>query len=120
MLRRILIGAAVVTVILLDIWQHVHIVTMGYEVEQARQKQKELQQIHKQLLVEVETLSALDRIEQIAITRLGMIRPQEGQMILVQKRASPDAMVGARVAPSTGEAGWSLPLSLASLAGEVP
>ena len=92
MLRRILIGAVVVTIILLDIWQHVHIVTLGYEVEQARQEQKELQQIHKQLLVEVATLSALDRIEQIAITQFGMIKPQDGQMILVQrKEASPDS-----------------------------
>ncbi|MBI3811767.1 MAG: cell division protein FtsL [Nitrospirae bacterium] len=85
-LRRVLIGAVVVMIILLDIWQHVHIVTMGYEVELARQKQKELQQSHKQLLVEVETLSALDRIEKIAMTRLGMIKPKDGQMILVQKR----------------------------------
>jgi cell division protein FtsL len=88
-LKRILIGAAVIGVILLDIWQHVHIVTMGYEVEQARQKQKELQQIHKQLLVEVETLSSLDRIEQIAVARLGMARPREGQIVLVQEGASP-------------------------------
>lgn len=88
-LKRILIGAAVIGVIFLDIWQHVHIVTMGYEVEQARQKQKELKQIHKQLLVEVETLSALDRIEQIAVARLGMARPREGQVILVQQGASP-------------------------------
>jgi cell division protein FtsL len=101
-LRRILIGAAVVTIILLDIWQHVHIVTLGYEVEQARQKQKELQQTHKQLLVEVETLSALDRIEKIAISRLGMTRPKEGQMILVEKGLShdlsPDALTRLQVA----------------------
>jgi len=89
-LRRALIGAAIVTIILLDIWQHVHIVTLGYEVEQARQHQKALQQIHKQLLVEVETLSALDRIEQIATTRLEMVKPKEGQMILVQKGVSTD------------------------------
>ena len=57
MARRFMIGAAFIAVILLDIWQHVHIVTMGYEVEQAQRKQKELQQIHQQLLVEVETLS---------------------------------------------------------------
>lgn len=104
-LRRVLIGAAVVTIILLDIWQHVHIVTMGYEVEQARQKQKEFQQSHKQLLVEVETLSALDRIEKIAITRLGMIKPKEGQMILVQKRPAtdsfPDALTRLQVARRT-------------------
>jgi cell division protein FtsL len=102
MLRRILIVAAVVTVIFLDIWQHVHIVTMGYEVEHARQKQKELQQVHKQLLVEVETLSALDRIEQIAIRRLGMNKPREGQMIQVEKGlphdSSPDALTRLQVA----------------------
>jgi cell division protein FtsL len=91
-LRRVLIGAAVVTIIFLDIWQHVHIVTLGYEVEQARQQQKALQQVHQQLLVEVETLSALDRIEQISTTRLGMIKPKAGQMILVQKGGSPESM----------------------------
>jgi cell division protein FtsL len=88
-LRRILIAAMVTGVVLLDIWQHVHIVTMGYEVEQAKQKQHDLEQVHKQLLVEVESLSALDRIEQIATTRLGMIRPREGQVVLVQESDRP-------------------------------
>lgn len=92
-LRRILIGAALAGIVFLDIWQHVHIVTLGYEVEQAKQKQKELQQIHRQLLVEVETLSALDRIEQISIARLGMIKPREGQVVLVRTgEAHPDAV----------------------------
>jgi cell division protein FtsL len=85
MYRRLAIGTVFFVVILLDIWQHVHIVTMGYEVEQAQQKRKELQQVHQQLLVEVETLSALDRIERIAVTKLGMIKPREGQVVLVQK-----------------------------------
>lgn len=102
MARRFLIGAAFVVVILLDIWQHVHIVTLGYEVEQAQRKEKEIQQIHQQLLVEVETLSALDRIEQIATTKLGMVRPHPDQIVLVQKgpapAASPDDMVPVRVA----------------------
>jgi len=101
-LRRALIGAAIITIVLLDIWQHVHIVTLGYEVEQARQQQKALQQIHKQLLVEGETLSALDRIEQIATTRLGMVKPKVGQMVLVQKGVSadpsPDALRPLKVA----------------------
>jgi len=94
-LRRILIAATVTGVILLDIWQHVHIVTLGYELEQARQEQNELEQVHKQLLVEVESLSALDRIEQIATTRLGMIRPRDGQVVLVQEGDRPDGFPGA-------------------------
>ncbi|MBI3609313.1 MAG: cell division protein FtsL [Nitrospirae bacterium] len=89
--RRILIGSAVLLVILLDIWQHTHIVTLGYEIELAQQRYKALQQMHKQLLVEVETLSALDRIEQIAVARLGMTRPQDGQIIMVQTPAPPGA-----------------------------
>lgn len=102
MARRFTIGAAFIAVILLDIWQHVHIVTMGYEVEQALRKQKEMQQIHQQLLVEVETLSALDRIERIAISKLGMVKPQEGQIVLVEKGlpsgSSPDLMTRVQVA----------------------
>ncbi|HUK56722.1 MAG TPA: cell division protein FtsL [Nitrospiria bacterium] len=89
--RRVGIGAALVLVVLLDIWQHVHIVTLGYEVEQSEQKRKAMQQMHKQLLVEVETLSDLDRIERIATAKLGMIKPQEGQVVLVQRGAPSDA-----------------------------
>ena len=102
MARRFMIGAAFIAVILLDIWQHVHIVTMGYEVEQAQRKQKEMEQIHQQLLVEVETLSDLDRIERIAITKLGMVKPQAGQVVLVEKGSpsgsSPDGMTRVQVA----------------------
>ena len=87
MIRRwILIGTAVIGLILLSVWQHVHIVTLGYEIEQAQQERKELRQIHRQLLIEAETLSALDRIEQIAMTKLGMIKPKDGQVILVEKK----------------------------------
>jgi len=100
--RRFMIGAVFIAVILLDIWQHVHIVTMGYEVEQAQRMQKEMQQIHQQLLVEVETLSALDRIERIAISKLGMVKPQEGQVVLVEmgspSGSSPDVMTRVQVA----------------------
>jgi cell division protein FtsL len=101
-LRRFVMGGAIIAVILLDIWQHVHIVTMGYEVEQAQRRQKEMQQIHQQLLVEVETLSALDRIERIAVTKLGMVKPQEGQVVLVEKGSpsgsSPDGTIPVRIA----------------------
>jgi cell division protein FtsL len=102
MTRRFMMGGAFIAVILLDIWQHVHIVTMGYEVEQAQRKQKEMQQIHQQLLVEVETLSDLDRIERIAIMKLGMVQPQAGQVVLVEKGSpsgsSPEVMTRIQVA----------------------
>ena len=105
--RRILMAAAVVGLILLDIWQHVHIVTLGYEIEQTQEKQKELEQIHRQLLIEVETLSALDRIEQIAVSKLGMTKPREGQIVLVQMTppsgSTPGARPGLRVVKQIAE-----------------
>lgn len=84
--RWIWIGMTVVGLVLFTIWQHFHIVTLGYEIEQAQQKRKELLQLHRQMLVEVEMLSALDRIQQIAVTKLGMTKPREGQIVLVRKK----------------------------------
>ncbi len=83
MIHRVLIGAAIVGLVLANIWLHAHIVTLGYEIEQARQQKRELLQVHRQLLIELETLSALDRIREIAMGELGMVRPREDQVILV-------------------------------------
>ena len=85
-----LMGAAVVALVFLTIGQRVHIMTLGYEIEQAKREQSELRQFHQQLLVELETLSALDRIERIAVARLGMIRPRDGQVILVGSEGLPN------------------------------
>ncbi|HEY4485874.1 MAG TPA: cell division protein FtsL [Nitrospiria bacterium] len=99
--QRILqwLGAAglVLAMILITIWQHIKIVTMGYEIEAAQQERKKLLQIHQQIRMEFETLSALDRIEQIAIRDLGMMRPQEGQIVLVNKRPPVDPAEEVRI-----------------------
>ena len=93
--NRILIGSAVLALILMSVWQHVHIVTLGYEIQQAQLEHKQLLQVHQQMRVEVETLSSLDRIEKIATTQLGMVRPFDGQVVLVEP--------GGPVAPSPEE-----------------
>ena len=80
-------GAAglVLALILVNIWLNIRIVTLGYEIEAAQQEGRKLLQTRQQLRMEFETLSALDRIEQIATRDLGMIRPQEGQIVLVHR-----------------------------------
>ena len=85
-----LIGVAVISLVLLNIGQRVHIMTLGYEIEQAKREHSERWHLHQQLLVELETLSALDRIERIAVARFGMTRPRAGQVILVGKEGLPD------------------------------
>lgn len=45
---------------------------LGYEIEQLHQQKAELRRIHQTLLVEAESLSAIERVEQIAARQLKM------------------------------------------------
>lgn len=83
MRRLICIGLLVGSLLLLDIGQRIHMITVGYEIEQLKKNQQDIQRVHKELLIERETLSSLDRIERIAIQTLGMRRPLAGQIIEV-------------------------------------
>jgi len=79
----ILIGLLVGGLLLLDIGQRIHMITLGYEIEQLKKNHQDFERAHKELLIERETLSSLDRVERIAIQTLGMIRPEAGQIIEV-------------------------------------
>jgi cell division protein FtsL len=73
----------VVGLLFLDIGQRVHMITLGYEIERLQKTHQELKKTRQELLVERETLSSLDRIERIAVQRLGMKRPESGQIVQV-------------------------------------
>lgn len=83
MRRLICIGLLVGGLLLLDIGQRIHMITLGYEIEQLKKNHQDFQRVHKELLIERETLSSLDRVERIAIQTLGMRRPLAGQIIEV-------------------------------------
>lgn len=76
-------GLLIVGLILVDIRQHVRIISMGYEIESLGENRDGLKNRNRELLIEAESLSALDRIESIAIRRLGMIHPEENQIRIV-------------------------------------
>jgi cell division protein FtsL len=52
---------------------HIHVVRMGYEMSQMQKEKRELERLHSELLIEISSLSSLDRIEKIAAVQLGMI-----------------------------------------------
>ncbi len=81
--RILAAGLLIVGLILMDVRQHVRIVSLGYEVESLGDKRDGLKNRNRELLIETESLSALDRIEEIAIGRLGMIHPEENQIRIV-------------------------------------
>lgn len=83
MRQWLLIVLVVAGLLLLDVGQRIHMINLGYEIEQLIGKHRDLQKIHKELLVERETLSSLNRIEPIAVQQLGMRRPEPGQVIQV-------------------------------------
>ncbi len=73
--------------VFLFVWERVDIVRVGYQVERLKVEKGVLERERDQLRVKVSTLSAPDRIAKVATERLGMIPPQNGQVIMVQSKA---------------------------------
>ncbi len=91
---RWVVVVAVVVVILVDVWQHAHVVTLGYEVEHLQELRHQQLKLNRDLAIERSSLMALGRIESIAKTQLGLARPTEGQVVLVEAPAPTPAVPG--------------------------
>jgi len=68
---------------LLHVWQHIHVVHQGYAIERLREMHAKLVQENKALRLEAGQLRSLRRVEEIARTRLGMVTPKPGQVVLI-------------------------------------
>jgi len=56
---------------------------VGYEIQEMQRHKKKLMKLHKELLIEVESLSALDRIEERATSLLAMRPAQPEERIYI-------------------------------------
>jgi cell division protein FtsL len=79
----ILLGLAIGFLLLLDVGQRIHMITVGYEIEHLVKVRRDLGRLNRQLIIERETLSAPDRIERIAIRTLRMKIPDPEQIVYV-------------------------------------
>jgi cell division protein FtsL len=68
---------------LFHVWQHIHVVRQGYAIERLREMHARLVQENKVLRLEAGQLRSLRRVEEIARTRLGMVTPKPGQVVLI-------------------------------------
>jgi cell division protein FtsL len=93
LLRTGAIGAVTVAATLVYLWQHLAMVELGYRVEQARADLALLKHRRAELMVEVASLSSLDRIERLARERLGMAAPAPAQLVRVIE-VSPEGPAG--------------------------
>jgi len=82
---KTLIGMLVLLMVTLYVWQQVTVIQTGYKIQQLQRERRDLHRFHQALLIEAATLSSLDRIERIATTQLGLVRPQSGQVIMVRQ-----------------------------------
>lgn len=75
--------AAVMSLLLLYVWERVDLVRVGYQVQQLKAKHRLLERENDELKVKVSALTSPERIARLATHRLGMGRPRPGQVILV-------------------------------------
>ncbi len=84
-LTSITLGILLLLGALLYVWQHIHVVRLGYDIEALREARAALVQENKTLRLEMGQLRSLKRVEEIARTRLGMVSPKPGQVLLIQE-----------------------------------
>jgi cell division protein FtsL len=98
--RSVGIGVFLVAVLLFSAWQHFELLRYGYRLERMQQERADEEEIQRILRLEIESLRAPARIEQIATERLHLVAPAPGQAIVIERvtpAVPPDqAIVAAR------------------------
>ena len=80
---RFLIGAILWVLALGAVWEKVDVYRTGYGIEQLKSKKKQVQQDQRALQVELAKLTSPEQIERVAVTQLGLVRPQYDQVVVV-------------------------------------
>jgi cell division protein FtsL len=81
---KTLTALAVISVLLLYVWERVDVVQVGYHIEQLKSKKIALERERDELRLKVSTFTSPDRIAKVATEKLGMLPPQQGQVRLVR------------------------------------
>ncbi len=68
---------------MLLLWERNTLVELGLEIQQLQRSEKDLMQTQHELLIEISSLSSYQRIEEIATSQMGMIRPDPHQLVKV-------------------------------------
>ena len=90
------VGVCLVAVLLFSAWQHFELLRHGYEIEQMEQDRALELELNRHLRLEIETLSSLRRIEQIATEELNLVAPTPAEAQVIERiapAAPPDRSV---------------------------
>ena len=84
-LRRVLIFGLLIMGLMLYVGGKVQIMRLGYQIDELEKQKRELERMNRSLQIEASSLSAPGRIEEIAVKRLGMIRPAKENVVVVKR-----------------------------------
>jgi cell division protein FtsL len=70
-------------VVLIHVWLRLQVVQMGYALSTISKLQGRLEQENRELKVELATLTSPERLEALARSRLGLVTPDRGQIIVL-------------------------------------
>ena len=86
--RRVLIIGLVVLGLILYVGEKVKILRLGYQIEALEQEKRELERANRSLRIEASSLSSPARIEELAMKRMGMVRPPKENIVVVKRKAN--------------------------------
>ena len=81
------VTGVLVVALLFSAWQHFELLRHGYRLEQMQRDRAAEGDINRHLRLEMETLRAPQRIEQLATERLGMVAPSGDEAIVIERVA---------------------------------
>ena len=85
-LRLVLLFGFVVLVLMLYVGGKVQIMRLGYQIDEMEKQKRDLERRNRSLQIEAASLSAPGRIEEIAVKRLGMVRPPKENIVVVKRK----------------------------------
>lgn len=93
--RSLAVGVCFAAVLLFSAWQNFSRLRYGYEIEQMEQERSEQLERNRHLRLEIETLSAPQRLERLATAELGLVAPPVAGVRVVEREAAapPDRAV---------------------------
>lgn len=99
--KSLVVAGFLAVVALFSAWQHFELLQHGYALEQMKRERAAEEEAARLLRLDIETKSALSRIETLAIEQLGLVEPSNDEVaVIVVERVvpadSPDRTVVAR------------------------
>jgi cell division protein FtsL len=85
-LRRTGLALLIIAGLILYVGGKVKIVRVGYQIEELEREKRDLEREHRSLLIEASSLSSPARIEELAVKRLGMVRPAKENVVVVKRK----------------------------------